>query len=84
MAITALANIASNDEAPPAAIVAASVALLDRGWGKPSQPIDADVNLRASDVVRAPSAVESTEQWLRQYAPAGMVDPVTTRNDDGD
>jgi hypothetical protein len=35
MAITALANIASNDEAPPAAIVAAATALLDRAWGKP-------------------------------------------------
>lgn len=37
-AIAALARIAGDDSQPPAAIVAASVALLDRGWGKPTQP----------------------------------------------
>jgi hypothetical protein len=76
MAISMLADIARSDEAPPAARVAASMALLDRAWGKPSQPVDADVNVRASYVVRAPSAIESTEQWLRLYAPAGMVEPM--------
>jgi hypothetical protein len=39
MAISALARIASDREAPPSAIVAASVALLDRGWGRPAQAI---------------------------------------------
>ena len=41
MAINALANVARSTEAPPAAIVAASVALLDRGWGRPTQTIEA-------------------------------------------
>ena len=81
-AINRLATIVSDDEAPPAAQVAASIALLERGWGKPVQPIDADINMRATYVVRAPSAVESAEQWLRLYAPAGMVEPVTI-DDDG-
>ena len=39
MAISALARIASDREAPPSAIVAASVTLLDRGWGRPAQAI---------------------------------------------
>src|SRR6187401_1428768 len=38
-AITTLANIMHDDKAPPAARVAAANALLDRGYGKPTQPI---------------------------------------------
>jgi HEAT repeat protein len=37
-AITTLANIMHDEKAPPAARVAAA-ALLDRGYGKPTQPI---------------------------------------------
>jgi hypothetical protein len=40
MAIGALVKIATSKTSPPAAIVAASVALLDRGWGRPSQTLD--------------------------------------------
>ena len=76
-AIARLGAIVDDDKAPPAAQVAASIALLERGWGKPVQPIDADINLRATYVVRAPSAIESADQWLRLYAPAGMVEPVS-------
>jgi hypothetical protein len=36
-ALQALISIAENDEAPPSSRVAAAVALLDRGFGKPSQ-----------------------------------------------
>ena len=38
-AIDTLAEIMSNEKAPPAARVAAANALLDRGYGKPTQPI---------------------------------------------
>ena len=38
-AMRALVEIAQDAGAPPAARVAASTALLDRGWGKPSQAI---------------------------------------------
>src|SRR6185369_2991219 len=38
-ALTTLANIMHNEKAPPAARVAAANALLDRGYGKPTQPI---------------------------------------------
>ena len=40
--IQTLAKIRDQEDAPPQAKVAASVALLDRGWGKPSQPVDGD------------------------------------------
>lgn len=39
LAITTLASIARNDEAPPAARATAAVALLDRGWGRPAQTV---------------------------------------------
>ena len=40
-AIAALAKIATDGESE-AAIVSACSALLDRGWGKPTQPISGD------------------------------------------
>jgi hypothetical protein len=40
-AMSALAGIAQNGQSESAR-VAASVALLDRGWGKPAQPIAGD------------------------------------------
>ena len=39
-----LAAIAKNLKAPPAARVSAAVALLDRGWGKAVQHIEAEIN----------------------------------------
>lgn len=38
-AINALVGIMNQSEAPPAARVSAATALLDRGWGKPAQPL---------------------------------------------
>ena len=38
-AITTLSNIMHDEKAPPASRVAAANALLDRGYGKPTQPI---------------------------------------------
>jgi len=38
-AINTLSNIMHDEKAPPAARVAAANALLDRGFGKPTQPI---------------------------------------------
>ena len=37
-----LAQIRDSEEAPAPARVQASTALLDRGWGKPAQPVDGD------------------------------------------
>src|SRR6185503_7864885 len=38
-ALNLLANVMRDEKAPPAARVAAANALLDRGYGKPTQPI---------------------------------------------
>jgi len=40
MALNTLASIAKQPKSPPAARVAAAVALLDRGWGKPHQSVE--------------------------------------------
>lgn len=41
-AINCLAGIMNKESAPESARVAAANALLDRGWGKPAQPVDGD------------------------------------------
>ena len=41
-ALKVLHGVMTSDEAPHAARVSAAQALLDRGWGKPSQPLDGD------------------------------------------
>lgn len=43
-AINTLAGIMRQTKAPAAARVQAAQALLDRGWGKPSQPIEHDLS----------------------------------------
>lgn len=57
-AIAALARIAGDEEQPPAAIVAASIALLERGWGKPVQPTE------VSGPGGGPVQVEDTRESL--------------------
>lgn len=39
-AINALLSVMNQTESPPAARVAAANSILDRGWGKPAQPIE--------------------------------------------
>ena len=41
-AISVLAGIMDQTDCPPASRVAAAQVLLDRGWGKPTQPIAGD------------------------------------------
>jgi len=41
-ALATLAGIMRQEDAPPAARVAAANSILDRGWGKPTQPISGD------------------------------------------
>lgn len=41
-AINVLAGIMNEPTAPHAARVAAANSILDRGWGKPAQPLDGD------------------------------------------
>lgn len=42
VALQALIDVASGAESSDSAKVAASIALLDRGWGKPTQPVGGD------------------------------------------
>ena len=53
----------------PRNCVPAAVALLDRGWGKPKQTIQGDAENPIQWVIRGPSPVESTQEWLRLHAP---------------
>jgi hypothetical protein len=50
--MNALVQIVEDENAPPAARVAAANSLLDRGYGKPEAKIDASISRHA--VIRAP------------------------------
>jgi hypothetical protein len=51
-AIKTLVDVVGNQKAPPAARVAAAEAILNRGWGRPTQPVQAEVSIfeRLTDV----------------------------------
>jgi hypothetical protein len=53
-----------DNKAPPAARIAASVALLDRGFGRPEQSFSGSINAQYSISDQPMSA----EEWARQYA----------------
>lgn len=67
----------------PKQYVAAAVALLDRGWGKPKQTIQGDAENPIQWVIRGPSPVESTQEWLRLHAPHTIdADEITIVSDE--
>ena len=70
VAIETLVGIATSRSAPAAARVAASIALLDRGWGRPEQTTYADVVHRY--VARVPAKSASSEAWSAEFG--GTVD----------
>ena len=49
--------------------LAAAVALLERGFGKPVQPLAGDPDNPLQWVIRGPTPVGSTQEWLLQHAP---------------
>src|SRR5262249_30790693 len=59
-AIEALASIMNNTKASDAARVSAACALLDRGYGKAPQHIDAEIG---SFVARLPMPYATAEEW---------------------
>jgi hypothetical protein len=59
-AIEALASIMNNEKASDAARVSAATALLDRGYGKPQQHIDAEIG---SYVAWLPRPYDTAEEW---------------------
>jgi hypothetical protein len=75
-AISVLASIMNQKKTPPSARVAAAQVLLDRGWGKPTQPLSGDednplsivhtirriiVDPRHSDSESIPAAPDTSE-----------------------
>ena len=62
-AIKTLSDIMNNPKAPPAARISAACALLDRGYGKPSQAFDATTNVHyfVSDKPM------TEEEWAERY-----------------
>lgn len=46
-AVKTLIDVMIDEEAPPPARVSAASAILDRGWGKPTQEIEAGENISA-------------------------------------
>jgi hypothetical protein len=56
--ISNLFEIATNDKANASARVQASVALLDRGWGRPKQSVDVKVDHNASGLANAIAAAQ--------------------------
>jgi len=49
--------------------VPAAIALLDRGWGKPTVTIEGNLE-QTTYVLRAPTPTESADEWLRLHAPS--------------
>ena len=65
-AIGTLAEICTDRSAPPSARVAASAALLDRGWGKPAQTVDTTIRQDADVTARAARDVPHTPRRSRE------------------
>jgi hypothetical protein len=53
-----------DEKAPPAARIAASVALLDRGFGRPEQSFTGSLNAQYSISDKPMTA----EEWAKEYA----------------
>jgi hypothetical protein len=68
-AIRTLAEIMLNTKASDSARVGAANSLLERGFGKPTQPLGGDPNHPFTYVIRGPLPVETTQEWLRLNAP---------------
>lgn len=66
-ALKVLASIMNKTDAPESARVAAAQALLDRGWGKATQFIEAETTHRY--VARVPEKAVTPDKWQQQHAP---------------
>jgi hypothetical protein len=67
-ALHVLFGVMSQEDAPPAARVAAAQALLDRGWGKAAQAIEVSGDL-TTKVIRAPSIATTPADWTATHVP---------------
>lgn len=65
-ALSTLQTVMNDPKAPPAARVGAATAVLDRGWGRPTQSIEGQVGLTFERMI-----LMATEREERQTLPAG-------------
>ena len=70
-AIATLAAITTQKDASPAARVSAAIALLDRGWGKSTQPISPDADPLEDATTDELRALLDTIRTLRARDDAG-------------
>ena len=88
LAIETLTRIASDRKAPPAAQVAAAVALLDRGYGRPGQAVDLNVNRKTHDEMtdaelsRSPQPKTQSRPHMMKIK-ARLLDSVCVVSEDG-
>ena len=72
-AIDVLYAIMRDEKAPPAARIAASTALLDRGFGRPEQSFSGSINAQ----YRISDQPMSQDEWIKEYCqPAPVARPV--------
>lgn len=72
-ALQVLIDVMEQPNSPPAARVAASQALLDRGWGKAAQAIELSGDL-TTKVIRAPALTPTVESWQEQHVPKAFTE----------
>ena len=72
-AIETLVEIARSGSSESAR-VAAAVAILDRGWGKPPVQVQMEPAAPSYRVVRLPAPVKSIDDWFERYAPKDIVE----------
>jgi hypothetical protein len=72
-AIETLVEIARSGSSESAR-VAAAVAILDRGWGKPAMQVQVEPKTPSYRVVRLPAQVKSVDEWFERYAPKEIVE----------
>jgi hypothetical protein len=65
-ALSTLQTVMNDPNAPPAARVGAATAILDRGWGRPTQSIEGQVGLTFERLI-----LMATEREERRTLPAG-------------
>ncbi len=82
IALLTLVEIIQNKKAPPSARVHAASAILDRGWGKPSQYIESvNVNLTLADALDQIADSWEQKSILQTAVNAEVIDVIeTTRN----
>lgn len=81
-AINVLIKCMTDHDTPPAARIAAATAILDRGWGKPQQNVEARIGVENVGATAAEVLMRLTEQARARKAEARIVDvtPTSTLN----